>query len=124
MEVTKLSSASPGFATTPTGRTCLTVLSDEDGVIHLRARLLESVRRNENGEPPIGLERADHNTIKSMNDTAVGADQAWQPSVTDTHPPSRDSDGARARTSLPRWTNARHSSRPLISGGNRERTHL
>jgi phthalate 4,5-dioxygenase oxygenase subunit len=50
-------------------------------VIHLRARLLESVRRNENGEPPIGVDRDDHTTIRSVHDTTIGSDRAWQPLV-------------------------------------------
>lgn len=65
------------------------MIAADHGVIHLRARLLESVRRNENGEPPIGLERADHSTIKSVNDSVIGADRAWRTLVTDTHPNSR-----------------------------------
>jgi hypothetical protein len=44
MEVVEFVERSPGFATTPTGRTCLTVLSDEDGVIHLPSRDSDGAR--------------------------------------------------------------------------------
>ena len=59
------------------------VVAADHGVIHLRARLLESVRRNENGEPPIGLDRDDHATIRSLHDTRIGSDRAWRPLVAD-----------------------------------------
>jgi phthalate 4,5-dioxygenase len=59
------------------------MVAADHGVIHLRARLLESVRRNENGEPPIGLDRDDHTTIRSVHDTTLGSDRAWRPLVTD-----------------------------------------
>ena len=59
------------------------MVAADHGVIHLRARLLESVRRNENGEPPIGLDRDDHTTIRSLHDTTIGSDRAWRPLVAD-----------------------------------------
>jgi phthalate 4,5-dioxygenase len=59
------------------------MVAADHGVIHLRARLLESVRRNENGEPPIGLDRDDHTTIRPLHDTTIGSDRAWRPLVAD-----------------------------------------
>jgi phthalate 4,5-dioxygenase len=61
------------------------MIAADHGVIHLRARLLQSVRRNENGEPPIGLDRDDHSTIKSVHDTMIGSDRAWRAIVADAH---------------------------------------
>ena len=72
------------------------MIAADYGVIHLRARLLESVRRNENGEPPIGVDREDHTTIRSVNDTTIGSDRAWRSLVTEAHATSRPSDDARA----------------------------
>jgi len=65
------------------------MIAADYGVIHLRARLLESVRRNENGEPPIGVDREDHKTIRSVNDTTIGSDRAWRPLVAEAHATSR-----------------------------------
>jgi phthalate 4,5-dioxygenase oxygenase subunit len=65
------------------------MIAADYGVIHLRARLLESVRRNENGEPPIGVDREDHTTIRSVNDTTIGSDRAWRPLVAEAHATSR-----------------------------------
>jgi phthalate 4,5-dioxygenase oxygenase subunit len=72
------------------------MIAADYGVIHLRARLLDSVRRNENGESPIGLDREDHSTIKSVNDTTIGSDRAWQPLVAEAQTTPRPSDDARA----------------------------
>jgi phthalate 4,5-dioxygenase len=65
------------------------MVAADHGVIHLRARLLESVRRNENGEPPIGLDRDDHTTIRSVHDTTIGSDRAWRPLAADARAASR-----------------------------------
>ena len=65
------------------------MVAADHGVIHLRARLLESVRRNENGEPPIGLDRDDHTTIRPVHDTTIASDRAWRPLVADAPASSR-----------------------------------
>jgi phthalate 4,5-dioxygenase len=65
------------------------MVAADHGVIHLRARLLEAVRRNEDGEPPIGLDRDDHTTIRPVHDTTIGSDRAWRPLVADPHASSR-----------------------------------
>jgi phthalate 4,5-dioxygenase len=70
------------------------MIAADYGVIHLRARLLESVRRNENGQPPIGVDRDEHTTIRSVNDTTIGSDRAWPPLVADACATSRPRDGA------------------------------
>jgi hypothetical protein len=51
-------------------------------------------RRNENGKPPIGLDRDDHTTMRSVNDTTIGSDEGWRPQVADARATSRPSDGA------------------------------
>jgi phthalate 4,5-dioxygenase oxygenase subunit len=65
------------------------MIAADYGVIHLRARLLESVRRNENGEPPIGVDREDHSTIKALHDTTIDSDRAWRPLVAEAPAASR-----------------------------------
>jgi phthalate 4,5-dioxygenase len=46
-------------------------------VIHLRLRLLESVRRHEDGEQPIGL-GVDVSGVRSLPDTVIGTGDRWQ----------------------------------------------
>ncbi len=53
------------------------MVAADRAVIHLRARLLESVRRHEEGEAPIahGLDLAD---VRSLPDTVMARDDRWQ----------------------------------------------
>ncbi|MEV6925184.1 Rieske 2Fe-2S domain-containing protein [Dactylosporangium sp. NPDC051485] len=54
------------------------MVAADHGVIHLRARLLESVRRSESGQAPIGLEQDDHRATRAVHDTVLAEGQAWQ----------------------------------------------
>ncbi|WP_329285893.1 Rieske 2Fe-2S domain-containing protein [Streptomyces sp. NBC_01455] len=53
------------------------MVAADRAVIHLRARLLESVRRHEEGEAPVahGLDLAD---VRSLPDTVIAQDDRWQ----------------------------------------------
>jgi len=53
------------------------VVAADRAVIHLRARLLESVRRNEDGQEPIGL-GVGVTGVRSLPDTVIPADGRWQ----------------------------------------------
>jgi phthalate 4,5-dioxygenase oxygenase subunit len=53
------------------------VVAADRAVIHLRARLLESVRLNEDGQEPIGL-AARVTDVKSLPDTVIPADGRWE----------------------------------------------
>jgi phthalate 4,5-dioxygenase oxygenase subunit len=53
------------------------VVAADRAVIHLRARLLESVRLNEDGQEPIGL-AAGVTDVRSLPDTVIPADGRWQ----------------------------------------------
>jgi len=54
------------------------VVAADRAVLHLRARLLESVRRHEDGLDPIGLDVVDYTRVRSLPDTTVPVDQPWQ----------------------------------------------
>lgn len=54
------------------------LVAADRAVVHLRRRLLESVRRNEAGETPIGLDIADYSTVAALPDTIVEAGETWQ----------------------------------------------
>jgi phthalate 4,5-dioxygenase oxygenase subunit len=47
-------------------------------VVHLRRRLLESVRRAESGEDPIGLQIGDYSAIQALADTLIPKSGRWQ----------------------------------------------
>lgn len=47
-------------------------------VVHLRTRLMESLRRMEAGGDPIGLNVADYSKVVSLIDTTVGQNESWQ----------------------------------------------
>jgi phthalate 4,5-dioxygenase len=53
------------------------VVAADRAVIHLRARLLESVRRNEDGQDPVGL-GAGVTDVRSLPDTVIPTDGRWQ----------------------------------------------
>ena len=46
-------------------------------VVHLRARLLESIRRVEEGGDPIGLHVRDYSDVHALIDTTVGTSDRW-----------------------------------------------
>lgn len=54
------------------------MVAADRAVIHLRARLLESVRRNEDGGDPIGLAINDLDDIRSAPDTSLAAGRHWR----------------------------------------------
>lgn len=54
------------------------MVAADRAVIHLRLRLLESVRLHEDGGSPIGLEPGDVSGIRSVPDTTIAADARWQ----------------------------------------------
>jgi phthalate 4,5-dioxygenase oxygenase subunit len=54
------------------------VVAADRAVLHLRARLLESVRRHEDGLDPIGLDIVDYTRVRSLPDTTIPVDEAWQ----------------------------------------------
>jgi phthalate 4,5-dioxygenase oxygenase subunit len=53
------------------------MVAADRAVIHLRLRLLESVRRHEDGEQPIGL-GVDVSGVRSLADTIILPDDHWQ----------------------------------------------
>jgi len=53
------------------------MVAADRAVIHLRLRLLESVRRHEDGEQPIGL-GVDVSDVRSLPDTVILPDHPWQ----------------------------------------------
>jgi phthalate 4,5-dioxygenase oxygenase subunit len=57
------------------------VVAADRAVLHLRARLLESVRRNEAGEEPIGLGMPDMGAVRSLPDTTLRTDDDWRAEV-------------------------------------------
>ena len=59
-------------------RTKETLVAADRAVVHLRRRLLESVRRNEAGESPIGLDATDMASVQALCDTVVRAGEQWQ----------------------------------------------
>lgn len=54
------------------------VVAADRAVLHLRARLLESVRRHEAGGDPIGVEITDYTPVRSLPDTTIDANEPWQ----------------------------------------------
>lgn len=54
------------------------LVAADRAVLHLRARLLESIRRNDEGGAPIGAEIADLTSVKCLPDTVIGVDDDWQ----------------------------------------------
>jgi len=47
-------------------------------VVRLRERLLESVRRNEAGQDPLGLTVTDYTPVRAVADTVITQDDRWQ----------------------------------------------
>ncbi len=54
------------------------LVAADAAVVRLRERLLESVRRHENGEEPFGLAISDYSKVRSLADTDVPLDERWQ----------------------------------------------
>jgi phthalate 4,5-dioxygenase len=54
------------------------VVAADRAVLHLRARLLESVHRNEDGGDPIGVTVGDYSQVRALPDTTVGVEARWQ----------------------------------------------
>lgn len=54
------------------------MVAADRAVIHLRARLLESVRRNEDGRDPICLDLTDLDDIRSAPDTQISTNEHWR----------------------------------------------
>ena len=58
------------------------LVPSDEAVIRLRRRLLESVRRNEAGEDPIGLAIEDYSPVASIPDSVIAKSADWR----DSHP--------------------------------------
>lgn len=54
------------------------LVPSDEAVIRLRRRLLESVRRNEAGEDPIGLDIEDYSKVAAVADTVIAKGARWQ----------------------------------------------
>ncbi|WP_345412096.1 Rieske 2Fe-2S domain-containing protein [Pseudonocardia xishanensis] len=54
------------------------MVAADRAVIHLRARLLESVQRHEKGESPISHEIVDYTPVRSLPDTVIREGERWQ----------------------------------------------
>jgi phthalate 4,5-dioxygenase oxygenase subunit len=54
------------------------LVAADAAVVRLRNRLLESVRRHEAGQDPIGLNIADYSKVRSLADTNVPIGARWQ----------------------------------------------
>ena len=54
------------------------LVPSDEAVIRLRNRLLESVRRNERGEDPIGLSIEDYSPVVSVPDTIIPKTGDWR----------------------------------------------
>ncbi|NYT68281.1 Rieske 2Fe-2S domain-containing protein [Pusillimonas noertemannii] len=54
------------------------LVAADRAVMHLRARLMESVRRCQAGEDPIGVHVADYSSVVSLIDTTVRKGDRWQ----------------------------------------------
>jgi phthalate 4,5-dioxygenase oxygenase subunit len=54
------------------------LVAADRAVVHLRARLLESVRKVEEGGDPIGVEIADFSDVVALPDTVIDLDDIWQ----------------------------------------------
>ena len=67
------------------------LVAADRAVIHLRARLLESVRRHEQREAPIGLNVDDLTAVRALADTTIAADEPRQDLVP-SQPPDRGRD--------------------------------
>lgn len=59
-------------------RTKETLVAADQAVVHLRRRLLESVRLHEAGHDPIGLHLTDLSSVEALCDTVVPTDESWQ----------------------------------------------
>jgi phthalate 4,5-dioxygenase oxygenase subunit len=57
------------------------LVAADRAVVHLRARLLESLRLNEAGEPPLAAGIADFAGIAALADTVIPATGSWQDQV-------------------------------------------
>jgi phthalate 4,5-dioxygenase len=57
------------------------VVAADRAVLHLRAKLLESMRLHEAGEEPIGAAVIDFTPIRALADTVIGTDERWQDHV-------------------------------------------
>jgi len=53
------------------------IIADK-GVVHLRKRLLDNVRRVQDGENPIGVGLEDCTNVRSLVDTVLSADDDWR----------------------------------------------
>jgi phthalate 4,5-dioxygenase oxygenase subunit len=58
-------------------------------VVHLRRRLLDSVRRVEEGGDPIGLSVSDYSKVAPLIDTTVPRSARWQDLLPDNAVPTR-----------------------------------
>ena len=54
------------------------LVAADSAVVRLRARMLESVRLHEAGQPPLGLTIADYSKVRSLADTNLAKGQRWQ----------------------------------------------
>jgi len=54
------------------------LVAADSAVVRLRARMLESVRLHEAGQPPLGLTIADYSKVRSLADTTLAKGQRWQ----------------------------------------------
>ncbi len=54
------------------------LVAADRAVVHLRARLLESVRLDEAGKAPIGLQVEDFTHVRSLPDTVIALDESWR----------------------------------------------
>lgn len=59
-------------------RTKEVLVAADRAVVHLRRRLLESVRRHEAGEDPIALQLSDLSTVEALSDTVLPTGESWQ----------------------------------------------
>ncbi|MDG2111761.1 MAG: hypothetical protein P8N02_03995, partial [Actinomycetota bacterium] len=53
------------------------LVAADRAVVHLRRRLLESVRRHEAGEDPIGLDIEDYTSVVALADTTIEQGAPW-----------------------------------------------
>jgi phthalate 4,5-dioxygenase oxygenase subunit len=59
-------------------RTKENLVAADRAVVHLRRRLLDSLRLHEAGDDPIALRLADLSTVEALCDTVVATDESWQ----------------------------------------------
>lgn len=54
------------------------LVAGDAAVVRLRERLLDSLRRHEAGQDPLGLTIADYSKVRSLADTNVPDGERWQ----------------------------------------------